>query len=260
MFCATLRSIFAFSAMLSSRVMRCSCTISLSVKPAARSPSQEQMTPFWPARSKPTREHDIVGAAQCAKLFEDREIQQRRIAGQPTPQDRQSMGQDMAHGAAQELILAALLGAEVFDNDASLRSPVHRACIIKRVKHPEGHLTAQDRHSHAAQALAQFAIERGGLGILQRLASQPLDDGAAQNPRRCGLLVHGQGPYPRFPRKPRNSPLGSKSEVFLPARHFRCTLDTAAKVENRTTVNISRKLILGILCCCVAFQRHYGGP
>jgi len=41
-FCATLRSIFDFSAMQSSRVIRWSCAISLSVKPAARSPSHEQ--------------------------------------------------------------------------------------------------------------------------------------------------------------------------------------------------------------------------
>src|SRR4249919_469240 len=37
-------------------------------------------------------------------------------------------------------------------------------------------------------------------------------------------------------------------------------LPHVAKVENRTTLKISRKLIFGLLCCCVAFQRHYGGP
>ena len=50
---------------------------------------------------------------------------------------------------------------------------------------------------------------------------------------------------------------------------YRCVLlrrmipllaDIVAKVENRTTLKISRKLIFGLLCCCVAFQRHYGGP
>src|ERR1700722_5598019 len=35
--------------------------------------------------------------------------------------------------------------------------------------------------------------------------------------------------------------------------------DIVAKVENRTTLKISRKLIFGLFCCCVAFQRHYGG-
>jgi hypothetical protein len=35
--------------------------------------------------------------------------------------------------------------------------------------------------------------------------------------------------------------------------------DIVPKVENRTTLKISRKLIFGLLCCCVAFQRHYGG-
>src|SRR5205085_9624655 len=32
-----------------------------------------------------------------------------------------------------------------------------------------------------------------------------------------------------------------------------------AKVENRTTLKISRKLTFRPLCCCVAFQRCYGG-
>jgi len=36
--------------------------------------------------------------------------------------------------------------------------------------------------------------------------------------------------------------------------------DFVAKVENRTTLKISRKLIFGLLCCCDAFQRYYGGP
>jgi hypothetical protein len=36
--------------------------------------------------------------------------------------------------------------------------------------------------------------------------------------------------------------------------------DIVAKVENRTTLKISRKSIFRLLRCCVAFQRHYGGP
>jgi hypothetical protein len=36
--------------------------------------------------------------------------------------------------------------------------------------------------------------------------------------------------------------------------------DIVAKVENRITLKISRKLIFGLLYCCVAFQRHYGDP
>src|SRR5258707_14581330 len=35
---------------------------------------------------------------------------------------------------------------------------------------------------------------------------------------------------------------------------------TVAKVENRSAPKISRKLIFGRLCRCVAFQRPYGGP
>jgi hypothetical protein len=36
--------------------------------------------------------------------------------------------------------------------------------------------------------------------------------------------------------------------------------DIVAKVENRTTLKISRKSIFGLLCYRVAFQRNYGGP
>src|ERR1700704_5908129 len=36
--------------------------------------------------------------------------------------------------------------------------------------------------------------------------------------------------------------------------------DIVAKVENRTTLKISRKLICGPFCCCTAFQRYQGGP
>jgi hypothetical protein len=42
--------------------------------------------------------------------------------------------------------------------------------------------------------------------------------------------------------------------------HVRCWVDIVAKVENRTTLKISRKLTFGFLRCCVAFQRDYGGP
>src|SRR5258705_5694179 len=43
-------------------------------------------------------------------------------------------------------------------------------------------------------------------------------------------------------------------------RNVRCSGDSVAKVENRATRKISRKLIFGLLRRCVAFQRHYGGP
>ncbi len=36
--------------------------------------------------------------------------------------------------------------------------------------------------------------------------------------------------------------------------------DIVAKVENRTTLEISRKLISRPLCCCLAIQRRYEGP
>jgi hypothetical protein len=53
---------------------------------------------------------------------------------------------------------------------------------------------------------------------------------------------------------------GSKAEVLVPQSDVSFGSDIVAKVENRTTLKISRKLIFGLLCCCVAFQRHYGGP
>ena len=36
--------------------------------------------------------------------------------------------------------------------------------------------------------------------------------------------------------------------------------DIVAKVENRTTLKTSRKLIFRPLCCCFAFRRHYRSP
>jgi hypothetical protein len=49
------------------------------------------------------------------------------------------------------------------------------------------------------------------------------------------------------------SALKASSEV-------RFWVDIVAKVENQTTLKISRKLIFGLLCCCLAFQRHDRGP
>ena len=56
------------------------------------------------------------------------------------------------------------------------------------------------------------------------------------------------------------SPGAAKSEVATGSFDVRFAPDTVAKVENRITLKISRKSIFGSLCCCVAFQRHYGGP
>jgi hypothetical protein len=69
--------------------------------------------------------------------------------------------------------------------------------------------------------------------------------------------------------------MGQFSEVMAQPRHVRFApmtghrqrdrlcpkgADIVAKVENRTTLKISPKLTLGLLCRCVAFQRDYGGP
>jgi hypothetical protein len=50
------------------------------------------------------------------------------------------------------------------------------------------------------------------------------------------------------------------SDVLRQSSDVRCWGDIVAKVENRTTLKISRKLIFGLLSCCVAFQRHHRGP
>src|SRR5258708_38137390 len=50
------------------------------------------------------------------------------------------------------------------------------------------------------------------------------------------------------------------ARVVLSKSECRLSADTVAKVENRATRKISRKLIFGLLRRCVAFQRHYGGP
>ena len=54
--------------------------------------------------------------------------------------------------------------------------------------------------------------------------------------------------------------LRSNSEVSLLERHVRSSPDCVAKLENRTNVKISRKLILRPLRCCVDCQCHYGDP
>ena len=54
--------------------------------------------------------------------------------------------------------------------------------------------------------------------------------------------------------------MGSSTDLDARNNEVRSIPDIVAKVENRTTLKISRKLIFGLLCCCDAFQRHYGGP
>ena len=54
--------------------------------------------------------------------------------------------------------------------------------------------------------------------------------------------------------------LGHKADVLKASPDVRFRGDIVAKVENRATRKISRKLISGLLRRCVAFQRHHGGP
>ena len=73
---------------------------------------------------------------------------------------------------------------------------------VERMQDAEGDLPAQDRHADAAQALAQLGIERGRLGIVQRLVGEPFADGAAQNRRSYVLAVHVERPHVHNARTP----------------------------------------------------------
>jgi hypothetical protein len=56
------------------------------------------------------------------------------------------------------------------------------------------------------------------------------------------------------------SALPSNSDICSTQSACLKSADIVAKVENRTTLKISRKLVFGLRCCCVAFQRPYAGP
>jgi hypothetical protein len=64
------------------------------------------------------------------------------------------------------------------------------------------------------------------------------------------------------PRRGRNAGCRCQGSEEIGPRNadFRSSLDIVAKVENRATRKISRKLIFGLLRRCVAFQDHHGGP
>src|SRR6185295_4605367 len=89
---------------------------------------------------------------------------------------------------------------------------------------------------------------------------RPRPDIGAQWPRPAGMLrvdrtrdiaPSGVCDCPQRGHEPKGS---------ARARAVRCPPDIVAKVENRTTLKISRKSIFGLLCRCVAFQRHSEGP
>src|SRR5262249_61207222 len=108
------------------------------------------------------------------------------------------MGQGVADRAAQKLLLPALLGAEEIDHDTPLSVPVQDTRIVERMEHPESYVPPQNRHSYAAEALAQFVKEPCGRGIEQRLSGQPLDDGAAKDRRCRHFSVHARRSYRRI--------------------------------------------------------------
>src|SRR3974390_2969556 len=102
------------------------------------------------------------------------------------------MDQCVAQGTMNELIVAALLGAKMLHDNAPLGIPAQGAGIIERMKYSKTNLTAQNGYAYATQALAKFAIKCSGLGILERLAGKPFDDGVAQNSSGCPLVIHGR--------------------------------------------------------------------
>ena len=131
-------------------------------------------------RVEADQEQDIVGAAQGPQFLERLEVEERRLTGQPAPQERQAVGQHMAEGAAHEpLAFGAVIGLVELDHGAAAGIPAHDAGVVERMEDPEGDLAAQDRQADAAQALAQLAIKRTRFGIVQRLAGQPFEGGVA---------------------------------------------------------------------------------
>ena len=78
--------------------------------------------------------------------------------------------------------------------------------------------------------------------------------------RGTGLVISASGQSRRFDCAPTTSALPPSTDIVRspPAGPFRD--DIVAKVENRATRKISRKLIFGLLRRCVAFQGHDGGP
>ena len=78
--------------------------------------------------------------------------------------------------------------------------------------------------------------------------------------RGTGLVISASGQSRRFDCAPTTSALPPSTDIVRspPAGPFRD--DIVAKVENRATRKISRKLIFGLLRRCVAFQGHHGGP
>jgi hypothetical protein len=101
----------------------------------------------------------------------------------------------------------------------------------------------------------------------------PSSGGPLRVPARRGrvsICSTRSGLAPCSPKRSssRDNPLGvapqNPAEIIDPARDIRPAYERqsafVAKVENRTTLKISQKLIFGLLCHCLAFQRHYGGP
>src|SRR6516164_994741 len=102
------------------------------------------------------------------------------------------MSQCVAQGTVHELLVAALLRAKMLHDDASLGVPAQGAGVVERMKYSKANLTAQNRYAGATQALAEFAVKCGRLGILEHLAGEPFDDGIAQNGSGCPLVIHGR--------------------------------------------------------------------
>src|SRR4029078_3199720 len=75
---------------------------------------------------------------------------------------------------------------------------------------------------------------------------------------QADIVLHCRSPSLRGHMRPASYVPGEL--IPLPLSGSLPELPDVAKVENRATRKISRKLIFGLLRRCVAFQRHYGGP
>jgi hypothetical protein len=72
---------------------------------------------------------------------------------------------------------------------------------------------------------------------------------------RCGSKNGGVRAHAARPFYPQEQTSSSACP-----RHVRLVPILLQKSKIEQPLKISRKLIFRPLCCCVAFQRHYGGP
>jgi hypothetical protein len=104
-----------------------------------------------------------------------------------------------------------------------------------------------------ADNLVVNTMNRRGQVLVKEARSNVADDDMAQlaNGQRSGSVISVN--FLKVPVAEADVRFGAQSGLKSDIARGPKSADTVAKVENRTTLKISRKLIFGLLCCCVAF-------